>query len=274
MNNKTKKDKSKQRNQFNNRELKSKKFNPDNSQSNKTFHKKNDSKRNRINNTTVKIPRTIFIRYREKFILCTESFNNDLKPVYEERILKREDKIYREWMPKHSKIAAAIYNGLDNLNITENSTILYLGAASGTTVSHLSDIVTKGLIFSVEISPYVFYKTVFLSERRKNIVPIFADANKPEDYFNITLPSDLVFQDISQKNQVEIFLKNSRIFLKKNGLAIISVKSRSIDVTKKPRIIFNEVRNVLEKNFNNVKEYSLTPYQKEHTLFVCSLLKN
>jgi rRNA 2'-O-methyltransferase fibrillarin len=48
---------------------------------------------------------------------------------------------YRVWNPFRSKIAAAIVGGVDNLYIKPGSKVLYLGAASGTTVSHVSDIV-------------------------------------------------------------------------------------------------------------------------------------
>jgi rRNA 2'-O-methyltransferase fibrillarin len=48
---------------------------------------------------------------------------------------------YRIWNPFRSKIAAAILNGVENIWIKPGSKVLYLGAASGTTVSHVSDVV-------------------------------------------------------------------------------------------------------------------------------------
>ena len=48
---------------------------------------------------------------------------------------------YRVWNPFRSKLAAAILGGIDNIHMRPGSKVLYLGAASGTTVSHVSDIV-------------------------------------------------------------------------------------------------------------------------------------
>lgn len=65
--------------------------------------------------------------------------------VYGEKriaIQEGENKVeYRVWNPFRSKIAAAIVGGVDNLYIKPGSKVLYLGGASGTTVSHVSDIV-------------------------------------------------------------------------------------------------------------------------------------
>ena len=50
---------------------------------------------------------------------------------------------YRVWNPFRSKLAAAILGGVDKIHMKPGAKVLYLGAASGTTVSHVSDIVGK-----------------------------------------------------------------------------------------------------------------------------------
>lgn len=191
--------------------------------------------------------------------------------VYGERLYKIENIEYREWNPYRSKLAAAIIKKVRGININKDSLVLYLGAASGTTVSHISDIVTNGLIFSVEFSYKVIYNLVLLSYKRKNIIPIYEDANFPERYLNIVLPCDIVIQDIAQRNQVDIFLKNINYYLKKDGIAILFVKSRSIDVTKTPDEIFKKVRNELSKKLDIIDFSRLEPYEKDHAVFVCKL---
>ncbi len=193
--------------------------------------------------------------------------------VYGEKLIRMGNAEYRVWDPERSKLAAGIFKGLNELTLTKNSTILYLGAATGTTVSHLSDIVVDGFIFAVEFSPFVMYNLVLLAEKRKNILPILADANKPEQYYNISLASDLILQDVAQPNQVDIFLKNVKIFLKTNGQALLSVKARSIDVSSKPGKIFSEVKKELSEHFNEVKQYTLSPFEKDHALFYCKNFK-
>ena len=48
---------------------------------------------------------------------------------------------YRSWNPTRSKLAAAVMKGISTMPVKPGSSVLYLGAASGTTVSHVSDVV-------------------------------------------------------------------------------------------------------------------------------------
>jgi rRNA 2'-O-methyltransferase fibrillarin len=60
---------------------------------------------------------------------------------------------YRVWNPFRSKLAASVLAGVDNIHIKPGSRVLYLGAASGTSVSHVSDIVgAEGVVYAVEFS--------------------------------------------------------------------------------------------------------------------------
>ena len=101
------------------------------------------------------------------------------KSVYGESLFSENGKDYREWDPHKSKLAAVILKGCPNVGLRKDSVVLYLGAASGTTVSHVSDIVgSNGFVFAVDIAPRVMRDLIFLSKERKNIAPILADANK------------------------------------------------------------------------------------------------
>ena len=111
--------------------------------------------------------------------------------VYGEELIQ-EDEEYRLWNPRRSKLAAALLNGLENLTLNEASKVLYLGASTGTTVSHISDIVINGRIYAVEFSPVTMKKLVRLSRQRHNIAPILGDATKPKQYLNIAEKANLV----------------------------------------------------------------------------------
>ncbi len=204
---------------------------------------------------------------KRKFLLTKNSTPG--KIVYGERLFKIESSEYREWIANRSKLAAAIVKGLNIMPIKENSVVLYLGAASGTTVSHISDIANKGFIFALDISPRTTRELLSLCEERNNIAPILADANKPESFKNNITQVDVVYQDLAQKNQVEIFLKNIDLFLKPRGYAIIAIKSRSIDVTKNPNTIFSEVKKQLESKLKILDFRTLEPLEKDHAFFVC-----
>lgn len=187
--------------------------------------------------------------------------------VYGERHYKDGGIQYREWVPERSKLGAAIMKGISQTGIQEDSLILYLGSASGTTVSHLSDICTKGTIFAVDLAPRVMRDFYFMMEKRMNIVPFLASANHPEEYSDVP-QVDVLFQDIAQRDQVKIFFKNYDKFLKPGGFGLLSLKARSIDVTKKPGIIFKQVMDELNKRSIVVDYRKLEPYEKDHAFFV------
>lgn len=189
--------------------------------------------------------------------------------VYGEPLVRQAGIEYREWNITRSKLGAAIAKGISQIGFRKGEIVLYLGSASGTTVSHVSDILEEGMVFALDFAPRSLRDLVFLCEQRKNIAPILADANKPESYANRVCQVDFVFQDIAQRNQVEIFLKNIDMFLKPGGFAMLSVKSRSIDVSKKPAQIFKQVKQDLEKHLKIIDYRELDPFEKDHAVFLC-----
>ena len=189
--------------------------------------------------------------------------------VYGEQLIKSDDKEYRIWNPKRSKLAASLLNGMEKLDIPENSKILYLGASTGTTVSHISDIIKDGLIYAVEFSPVTAKKLVRLANQRTNIAPILGDATKPKEYLNIVEKVDLVYCDVAQPTQTELFVKNMNIFAKEEGKGLLMLKARSIDVVQKPKKIFKEEEKKLkEKGFTVLEKIKLEPYEKDHIAFL------
>ena len=183
--------------------------------------------------------------------------------VYGEQLLEIDGEEFREWNPHRSKAGAAVKKEVD-LELDRSSEVLYLGAASGTTVSHFSDILIEGFVVGVEYSDTVARKLVGLAEKRENIAPVLADARKPEEYSDLVGEVDIVFQDISQKDQAEIFLKNCREFLKDDGTGLLAVKARSISSTKNLDNIFGKVKEKLREELEIVEEVRLEPFEKEH----------
>ncbi|QGA80158.1 fibrillarin-like rRNA/tRNA 2'-O-methyltransferase [Candidatus Nanohalobium constans] len=201
--------------------------------------------------------------YRKQNKIYTKNADSGEK-VYGEQLLTEEGKQYRNWQPSRSKAGAAVMKGV-NLGISHDDEVLYLGAASGTTVSHFSDIVQEGFIYAVEYSDTVIKKLVELAEKRENIAPILGDARKPEEYEEMVQGEvDVVFQDISQSDQPEIFLKNAEKFLKPNGIGLIAIKAHSISTSKEESKIFEEVKEKLTQKFEIKKEKMLEPYEKNH----------
>ncbi len=189
--------------------------------------------------------------------------------VYGERFVRKGGKEYRQWDPKRSKLGAAIAKNVDMPKLKKDDVWLYLGAASGTTVSHVSDIVEDGMVYALDFAPRVMRDLYFLSQQRNNIAPLFGDANRIETFSHLVTPCDVLFQDIAQKDQVRIFIKNLR-FLKRKGVAILSCKARSIDVSKKPSMIFKQVEKELSEHCKILDKKTLQPFEDDHMVFVCS----
>jgi len=184
--------------------------------------------------------------------------------VYNEQLITEDGIEYRSWNPFRSKLAAALLKGLP-LHMAIDAQILYLGAATGTTVSHLSDIITKGTIYAIETSPFATIKLLTVCEKRPNIIPILSNANHPERYKNIVPPVDFIYQDISQRNQADIFTRNMVMYLKANGNGLIMVKARSIDVALRPKQAYELVCSSLKKRrFTIRKTIELAPFEKDH----------
>jgi fibrillarin-like pre-rRNA processing protein len=144
-----------------------------------------------------------------------------------------------------------------------------LGASTGTTVSHVSDVVgNKGLVFAVEPSVRVARELIEnVASRRKNVIPIIEDARRPESYFSVFGNVDLVYCDIAQSDQTEIAIKNCNAFLKSEGIMLIIIKTRSIDVTMSPHsVVVMESEKLRKNNFQINQTINLDPFDKDHAL--------
>lgn len=182
--------------------------------------------------------------------------------VYGEKMLNG----YRVWDPYRSKLAALWY--LDKTtDIASDDVVLYLGAANGTTVSHVADYAES--VYAVEFAPRPMQDLLEVSKRRKNIIPIFADATRPKEYAGFLEPSDLLYMDVAQPNQAAIAVKHLP-FLKKGGRLILMLKTRSVDIRKTPEEVFNEsCAELSAAGLSIEKSCWLTPYHIDHAAIVC-----
>ncbi|MHA2059390.1 MAG: fibrillarin-like rRNA/tRNA 2'-O-methyltransferase [Candidatus Ranarchaeia archaeon] len=190
--------------------------------------------------------------------------------VYDERLFKTEGVEYRTWNPFKSKLAALLRQNFTEPILKLANNVLYLGAASGTTTSHVSDIVGKtGIVYAVEFAPRSARDLLAVADVRSNIVPILADAHNPETYSPFMTTVDVVYQDIAQPDQANIAVQNAKMFLKPNGYLILAVKARSIDVKRDPNEIFLEQRKILEDNdFRVLDQKNIESFEKDHAMLI------
>jgi len=198
------------------------------------------------------------------------------KNVYGERLIKYKGVEYRLWDPYRSKLAAAMLKGLKSIPIQPGHKVLYLGAASGTTASHVSDIVEEeGHVYCVEFAPRAIRELVNnVCKFRTNMSPILADARFPEQYSTLVEKVDDVYCDIAQPEQAKILADNADLFLKNRGWIMLAVKARSIDVTMEPSEVYKrEVETLRKRGFDIAEVIHLEPYDKAHAMVVAQFSK-
>jgi fibrillarin-like pre-rRNA processing protein len=194
--------------------------------------------------------------------------------VYGETLVLIDGDWFREWNPFRSKLAAAILKGMRSDVIREGGRVLYLGTSTGTTSSHVSDILgSGGLMIGVESASRVAREFVEnVARHRKNIIPYLKDARNPADYDTLG-KVDVVYCDIAQPDQTEIAIKNCEVHLKEGGWLLLVVKARSIDVVKEPKKVFEaEKRKLLSAGFEVETVEELSPFDKDHAMILARFL--
>lgn len=194
------------------------------------------------------------------------------KTVYGEKLVRFEGDEYRIWDAFRSKLAAAILKGLNHVPVEPGDRVLYLGAASGTTASHVSDIVgEEGHVYCVEFASRSIRDLVDnVCNYRFNMSPILEDARLPEKYaMFVSHGVDETYCDIAQSEQAKILADNADMFLKESGWILLAVKSQSIDVTKQPSEIYErEIRVLKRRSFHIKQVVHLEPYDKAHAMIL------
>lgn len=183
-----------------------------------------------------------------------------------------EKKEYRLWNPYRSKLASAIYNGVESIHMPPGCKVLYLGGASGTTVSHVSDVLgPEGMVYAVEFSHRSGRDLVEMSKRRPNIVPIIEDARHPTKYRALVPMVDCIFMDVAQPDQARILALNAQYFLKNGGHFVISIKANCIDSTMDAAVVFaSEVDKMRKDRLRPLEQVTLEPFERDHAVVVGS----
>ncbi|CAL1545444.1 unnamed protein product [Lymnaea stagnalis] len=206
-------------------------------------------------------------------VLLTKNFAVGESVYGEKRISVEEGETkieYRAWNPFRSKLAAAIVGGVGDIHIKPGSKVLYLGAASGTTVSHVSDIVgAEGLVYAVEFSHRSGRDLLNVAKKRTNIIPIIEDARHPHKYRMLVGMVDVIFADVAQPDQARIVAVNAHSFLKNGGFIVISIKANCIDSTAEPAAVFaGEVEKLKQEKIKPIEQLTLEPYERDHAVVV------
>jgi len=218
----------------------------------------------------------VFIAHGKEDALVTLN-STPGKSVYAEKRISvdKEDgtKVeYRVWNPFRSKLAAAILGGVDNIWMAPGSKVLYLGAASGTTVSHVSDLVgPTGTVYAVEFSHRSGRDLINMAKSRTNVIPIIEDARHPLKYRMLVGMVDCIFADVAQPDQARIVAINAHQFLKNGGHFVISIKANCIDSTAAAEAVFaSEVKKLQLEKFKPAEQLTLEPYERDHAVVVGS----
>jgi len=217
----------------------------------------------------------VFIAKGKDDALCTKNLVPGESVYGEKRITVEENDVkveYRVWNPFRSKLAAAIVGGVEAIHIKPGSKLLYLGAASGTTVSHCSDLVgPEGTVYAVEFSARSGRDLVNVAKKRTNVIPIVEDARYPLKYRMLVSMVDVIFADVAQPDQARIIGLNAEYFLKTGGHFVISIKANCIDSTVAAEAVFaSEIKKLQEMKFVPDEYVTLEPYERDHAVVIGS----
>jgi len=211
--------------------------------------------------------------YGEKRISVESNPNAEPVSDGEAAVLKTE---YRVWNPFRSKLAAGILGGLDDIFIRPGAKVLYLGAASGTSVSHVADIVgPTGVVFAVEFSLRSGRDLINMATHRTNVIPIVEDARHPLRYRMLVSMVDVIFADVAQPDQARIVGLNAHNFLKVGGGVVVSIKANCIDSTAPAEQVFaREVQKLREERIKPMEQLTLEPFERDHCIVIGRYLRS
>ena len=178
-----------------------------------------------------------------------ERLTTEGEPVYGEPTVDGR----RVWDAGRSKLGAMLELGMDT-RLEGSESVLYLGAASGTTVSHVADF--AGPTYAVEFAPRPVRQLVEVAESRPRLFPLLADARNPREYAGVVEADlDCIVQDVATRNAQ---------FLTDDGLLLAAVKARSEDVVADPDEVFEAVTSSLTQEYEILETRRLLPYHEDH----------
>ena len=187
--------------------------------------------------------------------------------VYGERTLPLPTATLRCWEPGRSKLGAALAKGWTEPIPRPGERWLYLGAATGTTASHVADLVgPTGMVYGVEKSVRPFARLLRLSEGYPNLIPILGDARRPAEYLGTVPPVDGVYLDVAQPDQIEIAWANTRLFLRGSGVLLLALKTASMGRAREPRAHLAHAEAQLAEGFEMFPSLGLEPFHRRHYL--------
>ena len=178
-------------------------------------------------------------------------------PVYGEPT----DGEWRLWDAGRSKLGAMIEHSMP-VGLAGGESVLYLGAASGTTVSHVADF--SGPTYAIEFAPRPTRDLLSVAEDRSNLFPLLKDARKPQTYAHVVESElDVIVQDVATRGQATVANRNAQ-FLSADGRLVAAIKARSEDVTAEPQDVFDRVVDELTAEYEIVETRSLAPFHDDH----------
>ncbi|MFB6252663.1 MAG: fibrillarin-like rRNA/tRNA 2'-O-methyltransferase [Halobellus sp.] len=186
------------------------------------------------------------------------------EPVYGE---PQDDDGWRAWDAGRSKLGAMLELGAD-VGLDGGERVLYLGAAAGTTVSHVADF--AGPTYAVEFAPRPARDLLDVAESRETLFPLLKDAREPETYAHVVESGlDCIIQDVATRGQGTVALRNKR-FLAPDGRLLAAIKARSEDVLSDPAEVFSDVLADLRAEYEIIDTQRLDRYHDDHLAVIAT----
>lgn len=209
-------------------------------------------------------PRLMEQRGEERTVWYTETVGRE-PSVARERWFIRGGRTYRSWDPSRSKLAGALVHDWRGDIPEPGERWLYLGAATGTTVSYVADLVgPTGRVYAVETSLRPFGRLLTFAERWTNVLPILADARRTDSYSALVPLVDGIYTDVAQADQVDLAVANARRFLRGSGKFLLALKTSSMGRVSSAVEHLRIATETLERAFDLDRAVHLAPHHRAH----------
>ena len=174
---------------------------------------------------------------------------------------------YRNWNPFYSKLAAALFNGLEIFPFKSDSKIFYSDNSSNTTLNHLLDIIdSKGMI-------YLQKNNAAKIKNLKNVVII--DQEKNSTLFNHDRKEtfDVIYLDMTISENLQTQILNHEMTLKNLGFLIIILNSISKINDYSFRNKINDVITNSSSSLQFIQEINLSGFFKNCMMVILQKTK-
>ena len=175
---------------------------------------------------------------------------------------KLSEKYLARWNPYTSKLAAALFSGMEIFPIKLASKIFYFDDYSTITLEHISNIINnEGIVY--------FLKNIENKQilNFTNVKIINCDIDNHDYFIELQEEIDVAYLDLSTDEKLNSIIKNCKIILKQNGFLVLVLNDKYSISDDFIVQIQNTIIN-LKASFELIQEINLSYFFKNSFMIV------